>query len=349
MFSKFIGGNITRGSPNRIDKSFLSDLPQSEQSNESNLKVFSTGIKPNPSPRGNYVPSYRKGRPSVDPKGAPFPAESLKINHVGRGVSHNHAIVKTQGSETSQRHSPKADLSQKPGLFFNSDSAKGPTNQPFNGSKMGELVYVSSSSNEKIEKKARLPIFESRSPMYSSFIQPRNQEAKHFSVPDYLSTQTKTQSFIIAPQQPSFSLNHSKSNEIRLKAPTSFPQVPLTQDDSLSPSKSVFRTKKAGIKDFEVIKHLGRGSYADVFLVKSLLDGKIYAMKKIDRTFLQKQGKEHQVFIERIILEKFKHNGIVRLYATFQTANSLCSILEFIEGGEFSELIKNHLSKTSPF
>jgi Protein kinase domain len=95
-------------------------------------------------------------------------------------------------------------------------------------------------------------------------------------------------------------------------------------------------------KDFDIVKHLGRGSYADVFMVKNKHTNKIYALKKIDKQFLGRQAKEHQAFIERMVLSKLHHPGLIRLHATFQTRKHLCFVLDYMERGEFSDLIKHH-------
>lgn len=111
----------------------------------------------------------------------------------------------------------------------------------------------------------------------------------------------------------------------------------------LSPPKLGKKSQMVlGNNDFEIVKHIGRGSYADVFLVKNIHNQKTYALKKIDKLFLRKESKEYQAFTEKSVLKYLKHPGIIQMHATFQTENSICFLLDYLENGDFSDLIKNH-------
>lgn len=67
----------------------------------------------------------------------------------------------------------------------------------------------------------------------------------------------------------------------------------------------------SSIKDFQILKEVGRGSYGTVYKVQSLLDNKIYALKKIDMTHLKAK---HQLSAlkEVRILKKLSHPNIIR-------------------------------------
>ena len=54
-------------------------------------------------------------------------------------------------------------------------------------------------------------------------------------------------------------------------------------------------TKKTSMDDFTIIKLLGSGSYAQVILVKHNVNGKLYALKKINKNMLNNYEKQHEV------------------------------------------------------
>lgn len=96
--------------------------------------------------------------------------------------------------------------------------------------------------------------------------------------------------------------------------------------------------EKAGPKDFELLKVLGKGGYGKVFQVRKLNgkeSGKIFAMKVLRKATLCRSQKDTaHTKAERSILESVKHPFIVDLIYAFQTGNKLYLILEYLSGGE---------------
>ncbi|KAK1361651.1 Non-specific serine/threonine protein kinase [Heracleum sosnowskyi] len=101
------------------------------------------------------------------------------------------------------------------------------------------------------------------------------------------------------------------------------------------------------IKDFELGKIYGVGSYSKVVRAKKKDTGKVYALKIMDKKFITKENKTAYVKLERIVLDQLDHPGIVRLFFTFQDALSLYMALESCEGGELFDQItrKGRLSE----
>lgn len=64
------------------------------------------------------------------------------------------------------------------------------------------------------------------------------------------------------------------------------------------------------IKDFEIIKKLGDGSFAEVFKVKRLADQEIYAMKKVKLMKLATKEKENALNEIRI-LASVEHKNVI--------------------------------------
>jgi serine/threonine protein kinase len=104
--------------------------------------------------------------------------------------------------------------------------------------------------------------------------------------------------------------------------------------------------KKMTITDFKVIRNLGKGAYAKVISVKNIHTGKNYAIKVIDKTFIEREEKVEQVHIEKQLLSLFEHPNIIKLYSTFQNKKKLYFVLELAERGDLKEFIttqSNHV------
>lgn len=65
-------------------------------------------------------------------------------------------------------------------------------------------------------------------------------------------------------------------------------------------------------------------------------------MKVIDKTFLFKEKKQYQVYIEREVMVKLSSKYLVKLYYSFQDKHKLYFVLEYLEGGEFSDFLRIH-------
>ncbi|OHT00169.1 RAC family serine/threonine-protein kinase like protein [Tritrichomonas foetus] len=92
--------------------------------------------------------------------------------------------------------------------------------------------------------------------------------------------------------------------------------------------------------DFEYITVLGRGTYGKVQLVKYKKDGQLYAMKSMSKQLLQEHEQIQQSLIERNILLQTRHPFLVSAHYTFQTADSIYMILDYVPGGELFGRLK---------
>eukprot|EP01017_Pseudomicrothorax_dubius_P028143 TRINITY_DN3324_c0_g1_i2.p1 TRINITY_DN3324_c0_g1~~TRINITY_DN3324_c0_g1_i2.p1 ORF type:complete len:451 (+),score=91.98 TRINITY_DN3324_c0_g1_i2:112-1464(+) len=105
---------------------------------------------------------------------------------------------------------------------------------------------------------------------------------------------------------------------------------------------------KVTLADFEKIGFLGRGSYSEVSLVRRRNTFNLYALKMIDKGFIAREKKQHQVFIEREVLTKLNHPNIVKLHYTFQDKFKLYFVLDYLEGGSFAEYISIYRKLSLP-
>ena len=105
--------------------------------------------------------------------------------------------------------------------------------------------------------------------------------------------------------------------------------------------------EKVGDKyeDFEQIKKLGNGCFGEVWLVKSKLNGKEYAMKKLD---LSKKGGEEEKKKTRKEIEILKtvhHPNIVKFYTSFEKEHMTYIVIEYVAGKTLEQIIQESKAK----
>ena len=90
---------------------------------------------------------------------------------------------------------------------------------------------------------------------------------------------------------------------------------------------------------FQDIKILGIGAFGEVALVQKKDTGYLYAMKKLrKRDVLQKNQVAH-VKAERDILAEADNEWVVKLYFSFQDADNLYFVMDYIPGGDMMSLL----------
>ncbi|XP_040027484.2 microtubule-associated serine/threonine-protein kinase 3 isoform X2 [Gasterosteus aculeatus] len=93
--------------------------------------------------------------------------------------------------------------------------------------------------------------------------------------------------------------------------------------------------------DFETIKLISNGAYGTVFLVRHKETRQRFAMKKINRQNLILRNQIQQVFVERDILTFAENPFVVSMFCSFETRRHLCMVMEYVEGGDCANLLKN--------
>ena len=93
------------------------------------------------------------------------------------------------------------------------------------------------------------------------------------------------------------------------------------------------------ISDFDIIKELGEGSYAKVYLVMHKKTKVKYAIKAIDKLNIENK-KEKSCFNREVeIMYKLDHPNIAKLYSHFED-NKFCYLLmQFIPNGSAYDLL----------
>jgi len=115
----------------------------------------------------------------------------------------------------------------------------------------------------------------------------------------------------------------------------------LTDFNTCPSSGSVSPTKKPTFEDFEQLNDLGRGAYAKVSLMRNKHSNKKYAIKIIDKYFMNKLKKTHEAFIEREILNSCDHPNIIKLNSTFHDKQKLYYVLEYAPKGDLATFLRS--------
>ena len=93
--------------------------------------------------------------------------------------------------------------------------------------------------------------------------------------------------------------------------------------------------KQYSLDDFELIKVIGRGSYAKVLMVELKKTKRIYAMKVIKKALVTDDEDIDWVQTEKHVFETASnHPFLVGLHSCFQTPSRLFFVIEFVRGGD---------------
>ena len=114
----------------------------------------------------------------------------------------------------------------------------------------------------------------------------------------------------------------------------------ISKQDSLKSPSTPVNGQKDSLKDYKIVKNIGEGAFGEVYLAKLRTNEQLFAIKSISKVFLMKQKKEHHVFQERLILQSFNFQFLVKLFKTFQDESKIYFVLENIPNGELSKYIR---------
>ena len=90
----------------------------------------------------------------------------------------------------------------------------------------------------------------------------------------------------------------------------------------------------SSLKDFNIVKELGSGSYGIVYKVESIKANKeIFVLKKISMKHL-KPKYQLEALQEVKILRELSHPHIIKYYTSFIEEESLFILMEFAAGGD---------------
>jgi len=111
-----------------------------------------------------------------------------------------------------------------------------------------------------------------------------------------------------------------------------------------SSTKSTGR-KKVTLENFEFLKVLGKGTFGKVILCREKATGRLYAIKILKKEVIIQKDEVAHTLTENRVLRTTSHPFLISLKYSFQTADRLCFVMEYVNGGE----LFFHLSRERVF
>lgn len=109
---------------------------------------------------------------------------------------------------------------------------------------------------------------------------------------------------------------------------------------SLLPQRSTVSKGKYSLTDFSIMRTLGTGSFGRVHLVRSVHNGRYYAIKVLKKAQVIKMKQVEHTNDERRMLKLVEHPFLIRMWGTFQDSRNLFMVMDYIEGGELFSLLR---------
>ena len=124
-------------------------------------------------------------------------------------------------------------------------------------------------------------------------------------------------------------------------------EIETNEDTEIKFNKSTFiqTTKKDLLKQYQIIKQIGKGGYGKVYLVTNLTTGENLACKQIPKTNKNLEKTEREI----AILKNADHPNIVKLYSVYEDKHNFYLIMENLKGGELFDKIIERIKKKNIF
>jgi tRNA A-37 threonylcarbamoyl transferase component Bud32 len=128
-----------------------------------------------------------------------------------------------------------------------------------------------------------------------------------------------------------FNCSNKNNNFITPSNNTNPPNNNLTNNNNNNNNLSI-NNKNSQPKQFTKI--IGSGAFGDVYLVKNIMDGKLFAIKQLSREKVKENGIDTEL-VYREINTHFKliHNNIARLFDYYEDKKAYYLIMEYVDNG----------------
>jgi len=105
------------------------------------------------------------------------------------------------------------------------------------------------------------------------------------------------------------------------------------------------KKEKVDFDSFEPLTVIGKGSFGKVLQVRKKDNGKIYAMKILNKKNIMERNEVDHAKTEKSVLQKLIHPFLVNLHYSFQSPDKLYFVMDYVNGGE----LFFHLQKSRRF
>ncbi|KAK8953087.1 CBL-interacting protein kinase 6 [Platanthera guangdongensis] len=109
--------------------------------------------------------------------------------------------------------------------------------------------------------------------------------------------------------------------------------------DELAPTSPTSEGRSILHGRYELGRVLGQGTFAKVYLARSLCTGKNVAMKVVGKEKVIKVGMTEQVKREISVMKMVSHPNIVELHEVMATRSKIYFVMELVHGGELFSMI----------
>ncbi|KAG5180123.1 putative protein kinase [Tribonema minus] len=92
--------------------------------------------------------------------------------------------------------------------------------------------------------------------------------------------------------------------------------------------------QRVGLADFEQMRVIGKGSFGKVTLVRKRSCGRLFAMKALAKSHLERSKQVEHTRTERHVLGRIKHPFIVGMHYAWTTRAKVYFVLDYCAGGE---------------
>ncbi|KAK6489029.1 serine/threonine-protein kinase Sgk1-like isoform X1 [Huso huso] len=174
------------------------------------------------------------------------------------------------------------------------------------------------------------PVNPPRERSYCCAIDPAFMKQRRLGMNDFIQ-KLATNSYPCKHSEVQSILNLNPPQETELMNDNPSPPPSPSQQINLGPSSN----PQAKPSDFNFLKVIGKGSFGKVLLARHKNDEKFYAVKVLQKKAILKKKEEKHIMSERnVLLKNVKHPFLVGLHYSFQTADKLYFVLDYINGGE---------------
>ncbi|KAJ5966654.1 hypothetical protein N7501_002902 [Penicillium viridicatum] len=136
-------------------------------------------------------------------------------------------------------------------------------------------------------------------------------------------------------------LHHCRHHRRQSSATSSDVTKPPPSPRLPSMSQQQPRPAPLSIRDFEIIKPISKGAFGSVYLVKKKATGEYYAMKVLKKADMIAKNQVTNVKAERaIMMWQGESDFVAKLYWTFSSKDYLYLVMEYLNGGDCSSLVK---------